>query len=383
MSRLTDSPASDQVTADGQPAADRPRAAASAADGSRAELRERLRNLAPSHASAIPRESPRSSPHQSAAESPPHREGFWSRPGDSPRHRSDSPPHRGDPLHRGDSSHGGDPPDRDDPPHRGDSPQRDDGIGWRSFDTLKRRFWDQADYFRSLWTDHQQRWPRPATRERLRPDDPPGSWRGPGDRTLSPEDNAQADQVIELLQECEPTVTDALQRLEFESPFGARLVGLEHRLKGSDRLKEKLIDKLQSRPTGDLVEAAAQVSDAVRYTYCFDVEQYAQGYADMHERLESTGYRMIFRANRWIGDPEYRGMNTRWVTPEGDRFELQFHTPESFFAKESLTHDPYDRIRTPGTSRDEEQELLAYERLICAAIPQPEDVAEILDVRPL
>ena len=58
----------------------------------------------------------------------------------------------------------------------------------------------------------------------------------------------------------------------------------------------------------------------------------------MHERLESTGYRMIFRANRWIGDPEYRGMNTRWVTPEGDRFELQFHTPESFFAKESLTH---------------------------------------------
>ena len=51
----------------------------------------------------------------------------------------------------------------------------------------------------------------------------------------------------------------------------------------------------------------------------------------MHERLESVGYQMIFRANRWVDDPEYRGMNSRWLTPDGDRFELQFHTPESFY----------------------------------------------------
>ncbi len=277
VSRLTDSPATDQDAAVGQPAADRPRAAANAADGSRAELRERLRNLAPSHASAIPREAARSDARQPTADSP-------------QPHGDDSPQPHGDDLPS---------------PHGDDSPQRHEGVGWRSFDTLKRRFWDQADHFRSLWTDHQQRWPRAAAREHLRPDDPPGSWRGPGDRTLSPEQNAVANEVIAVLQECEPAVTDTLQDLALQSPFGARLVGLEHRLKEPHRVKEKLSESLRAEDIADVVEASKDVFDSVRYTYCFDVEQYAEGYADMHERLESAGYKMIFRANRWVDDAEY------------------------------------------------------------------------------
>ncbi len=233
-----------------------------------------------------------------------------------------------------------------------------------------------------MWTAHTERWPRPAASDRSHPDDPPGSWRGKGDRHLSAEDNAQADQVIGLLQECEPAVTDLLQDLQEQSPFGARLIGLEHRLKGPDRLKEKLADGLQVEDVADVPEATESIFDAVRYTFCIGIECYAEGYADVHERLESTGHRMVFRANRWIGDPEYRGMNTRWVTPDGDRFELQFHTPESFFAKEVLTHHPYERLREPETSAAERVELKEYQQLVCTAVPVPAQLTDILDVRP-
>ena len=43
---------------------------------------------------------------------------------------------------------------------------------------------------------------------------------------------------------------------------------------------------------------------------------------------------MIYSKNHWRDDPEYKGINTRWITPEGQRFEVQFHTAESFHAKQ-------------------------------------------------
>ena len=62
-------------------------------------------------------------------------------------------------------------------------------------------------------------------------------------------------------------------------------------------------------------------------------------------RLESCGHKMYQSKNSW-GEVEYKGINTRWVTQEGQRFEVQFHTPESFHAKQNITHEPaFERIR--------------------------------------
>ena len=52
---------------------------------------------------------------------------------------------------------------------------------------------------------------------------------------------------------------------------------------------------------------------------------------------------MYLSRNSW-GNLEYKGINTRWVTQEGQRFEVQFHTPESFHAKQNITHEAYERI---------------------------------------
>ncbi len=42
---------------------------------------------------------------------------------------------------------------------------------------------------------------------------------------------------------------------------------------------------------------------------------------------ENLGYEMCQSRNSW-DDAEYKGINTRWVTEGGQRFEVQFHTPE-------------------------------------------------------
>ena len=60
--------------------------------------------------------------------------------------------------------------------------------------------------------------------------------------------------------------------------------------------------------------------------------------------LKSAGYEMYYTKNSW-SDAEYKGINTRWVTPEGQRFEVQFHTPESFHAKHEVTHKAYEHLQ--------------------------------------
>ncbi|MGH3222854.1 MAG: hypothetical protein ACRDPY_29860, partial [Streptosporangiaceae bacterium] len=70
--------------------------------------------------------------------------------------------------------------------------------------------------------------------------------------------------------------------------------------------------------------------------------------ADAAGAGRSRGYEMGFSHNWWT-NPEYRGVNTRWVNQEGQRFEVQFHTPDSFHAKHHVTHAAYERIRDPRT----------------------------------
>ncbi|MGH3394175.1 MAG: hypothetical protein ACRDPO_05735, partial [Streptosporangiaceae bacterium] len=51
--------------------------------------------------------------------------------------------------------------------------------------------------FELMWSWHQERWPeRPKADDEARPGDPPGSWRGDGERFLRPERNAEADRQI-------------------------------------------------------------------------------------------------------------------------------------------------------------------------------------------
>jgi hypothetical protein len=136
-----------------------------------------------------------------------------------------------------------------------------------------------------------------------------------------------------------------------------------------------------SSPDATPQQVLRLIPDAIRFTYCFQPENYTRGYYDIKERFESRGHEMYYSKNYWT-DPEYKGINSRWVTAEGQRFEVQFHTPDSFHAKHQVTHLAYERIHdTTTTSRAERRELHAFQREVSSWIHAPDGAADIPDVK--
>lgn len=243
-------------------------------------------------------------------------------------------------------------------------------------------YWTQVTRFMGMWADHLRKWPKDkqptASADRSR--DPPGSWRSDSNVLLSPENHARTKDAISGLRRAEPRITEDLQNVVGESPFGPELAGLKFRNKGEGRLKEKVAESLQRRPDAEPEESVLSINDGIRYTICLNGDNYVSGYRDISERLEASGYVMFYGRNSW-SDPEYRGINTRWVTSEGQRFEVQFHTPESYHAKQEVTHEAYERIRNPLTNDYERSELKSFQREVTSWIPVPEGAHDIPDRR--
>ncbi len=227
---------------------------------------------------------------------------------------------------------------------------------------------------RAAWEKHEQQFP-----ERTRPTPSPqadGGWRADGDRRLTPEQNAEASKACEDIRtEGREVILPAMERVEAADP-DRRLAGLEHMLKGEDRLKEKVADYLRA-PGTTVGEALDTVPDAVRFTLTYSSQRYAEGVLSDVDRIRSEGFELIKLKNLWA-DEQYKGINSQWRRPEtGLRFEMQFHTPESLEAKE-LTHKAYERIR--GTaSPAERSELEGFQRQVNTLLATPPGTPEIRD----
>jgi hypothetical protein len=187
------------------------------------------------------------------------------------------------------------------------------------------------------------------------------------------------EQGCDRVREIEETVTTpAMLRIEAEDP-GRALVGLEFRLKGRERLSEKVAEAVEER--GHSVEEAfALVKDAIRYTFCYPEDRYCEGVLADCERLEAEGFGRFDRKNSWDED-EYKGINSRWRAPDGGQlFEVQFHTQASFDAKQE-THSAYERLRALPEDEAEVRQLRAYQREVTAKVPIPPSAADIPNYR--
>jgi hypothetical protein len=227
---------------------------------------------------------------------------------------------------------------------------------------------------RATWADHQARYP---AQERAAPRvTADGGWLA-GSRRLSPEANAEAGKACaDLADEGKRDVLPALQRVEAAEP-GRRLAGLRHMLKGEDRLKEKIADRLTAKPGRSVQQVIDGISDPVRFTFCYRPQGYADGVLADVDRLKAEGFELIRLKNLW-SDEQYKGINSQWRRPEtGLRVEVQFHTPDSLEAKE-LTHGAYERMRS-SASPVERQELEDFQRRVNAFLVTPEGTERIKD----
>jgi hypothetical protein len=247
-------------------------------------------------------------------------------------------------------------------------------------DAVQRNYWSEVPRLLRAWTDHVRRWPAElvtAVVDRSR--DPAGSWRGDGNQYLDPERHAQTNDVIGGLRRAERKLTEHVREAERDNTCSGWLEGLEFRCKGDERLKEKIAEALRIAPVKAPEDVIREIPDAIRYTFCFEPASYSDGYRDVKQRLEEREYRMVYSKNHWRDDPEYKGINTRWVTLEAQLFEVQFHTLESYHAKHEVTHRAYERARNWLTGRSERRELETFQREVCNWISVPGEVTSIPD----
>jgi hypothetical protein len=186
-------------------------------------------------------------------------------------------------------------------------------------------------------------------------------------------------QGCERIREAERTViTPAMREIE-AADTERELVGLDHRLKGEDRLKEKVTNMLRAQRDMTPDQALTAIPDAIRFTFCYEEERYASGVRTDLERLHARGFEMARPLKNYWPNDHYKGINTQWREPEtGQRFEVQFHTLASFEAKQT-THGAYELLRSPDTPRARQREMEQFQREVCARVPVPSGAFEISD----
>jgi hypothetical protein len=236
---------------------------------------------------------------------------------------------------------------------------------------------EKVTEFRWLWAEYQRKWPPEERRPVDRSSDPPGSWRGEGDRYLKVADNSRVEALCDLIVERErERISPALLAIESQDP-DRNLIGFDDRRKGRDRIKEKVADRMEEKNRSP-DEAVSLIPDTIRFTFRYDQAHYTQGvWADI-ERLKDQGFELNKLKNSWSKE-EYQGINSQWIDPDtGQRFELQFHTRISFEAKR-LTHDAYKELRSGRIDEFEKMVLKAFQRKVSSEVPVPLGATDIPD----
>lgn len=184
--------------------------------------------------------------------------------------------------------------------------------------------------------------------------------------------------MIASATKAEKQVTPLLDEIAREE--GAELVGLEHRLKKADSLTDKITRDAATEyahlPVGEAASRTADgVKDVLRYTVQSERSRYADAYDAVTTKLKDRGFNLEKVKNTWANPGSsqagpYRGINSQWRTPDGHSFELQFHTPDSFAAKQE-THAFYEEFRAPETAAARKQELFEIMTRMSDEIPVP------------
>jgi len=166
-------------------------------------------------------------------------------------------------------------------------------------------------------------------------------------------------------------LTPAMRRIEEQLEHGELVPDTEkYALKSLDRFQEKLAKLIARFPGTDATELATGIHDGIRYTFIFEAADYVNGIDEAHGKLVENGYHLIEERPSWDSD-EYKGVNSRWRDPaSGVKFEVQWHTPESWEAKQK-THDTYEKIDSLTPPLEEIERLRAYQRAVCAEVPIP------------
>ncbi|WP_343679606.1 hypothetical protein [Chryseobacterium arthrosphaerae] len=146
--------------------------------------------------------------------------------------------------------------------------------------------------------------------------------------------------------------------LNLAKETGGKMEGLEFAIKGEESLTRKINDRTEDRHIEKIGiekainKVASKMNDVLRFTITFEPKVYVENYFKIVKELEAKGYKKTKAFNAWFqGDGSYKGLNVTFETPNGQQFELQFHTNETFRVK-SETHDLYEASRAADATAE-------------------------------
>ena len=154
----------------------------------------------------------------------------------------------------------------------------------------------------------------------------------------------------------EPAITGDLKAISEKT--GVKMAGLEHRLKTKESFLRKVnADSGNSLEAEKIRETISSKGDVIRYTYIDHPTSLAGSYQEITRAMLEKGYESVKVKNFWTnkGNP-YNGINCTFKTPDGQRFEVQFHTPESYSIKDGM-HKDYEAWRVLDPVSDKARAL--------------------------
>ncbi|WP_245509352.1 shikimate kinase [Bradyrhizobium zhanjiangense] len=154
---------------------------------------------------------------------------------------------------------------------------------------------------------------------------------------------------------------------------------LDHRLRTENSLRDQLME-MNDAFVGD----GQPISNAVRHVFEVPDKDFARAFRQAILAFEEQGYAEISTTNWFkMSAPTFVGMKTVLATPDGYRFEAEFHTPGSYKAK-ITNHDTYkelqelQRLRRGDAPDSRKMEQLAQRaREVCKEVAIPEGVKNI------
>lgn len=177
-----------------------------------------------------------------------------------------------------------------------------------------------------------------------------------------------ARQQLATMSKIEPQVTQTLSDLAAAN--GGEMVGLQYRLKSVESLSRKMAD-----------QPGIPINDALRYTMSFDEMSFTEGSKITMANLQKQGYVPTVLRNTFKDGQPYKGINSTYLTPEGEMFELQFHTPESFQMKDLINHPLYEQQRVLPRTDPAWTNLRDQMIQNSSSVPNPPGVSSIKKTR--
>jgi hypothetical protein len=136
----------------------------------------------------------------------------------------------------------------------------------------------------------------------------------------------------------EPQITNTVK--DIADTVDMKPSGLEFRIKGKDSYLRKIRSEYSERGNN------FEIKDILRYTYVDDAKTMSDKTLNSIEEYGKLGYNTVEIKNYWLKpDIAYNGVNTVISSPDGQKFELQYHTPHSFDIKNGKMHKLYEEYR--------------------------------------